>query len=235
MWMNIPISLLLVSALRILSSKVEFRWRVQLVGQPTYLSHLEKKQLSVNDSRLSTSPPPPKWMRKISSPVVEAAVHEFINKLLQDFVVDLWYSDITPDREAPELMRSIIMDVLGEISGRVKELNLVDLLTRAVVDLIGDHLDLYRRNQLAIGRDVMNRLSIEERDERLKHHLMDSKELHPALISPECTSAAYWWSIKCSVETTRSSMSFGPMYCSRACSFLGYATCHEFGMSCVYQ
>lgn len=57
---------------------------------------------------------------------------------------------------------------------------------RDVVDLVGDHLDLFRRNQIAIGADVMGTLSSEERDERLKHHLMASKELHPALISPEC-------------------------------------------------
>ncbi|KAL0365448.1 UNVERIFIED_CONTAM: hypothetical protein Sangu_0642400 [Sesamum angustifolium] len=104
----------------------------------------------------------------------------------KDFVVDLWYSDITPDKEAPELIHSIVMDVLGEVSGRLKELNLVDLLTRDVVNLIGDHLDLFRRNQATIGVDVMGTLSSEERDERLKHHLLASKELHPALISPEC-------------------------------------------------
>lgn len=46
-------------------------------------------------------------------------------------------------------------------------------------------MDLFRQNQAAIGVDVMATLSTEERDERLKHHLMASKELHPALISPE--------------------------------------------------
>lgn len=56
---------------------------------------------------------------------------------------------------------------------------------RDLVDLIGNHLDLFRRNQAAIGVEVMGVLSSEERDERLKHHLMASKELHPALISPE--------------------------------------------------
>ncbi|KAG9135073.1 hypothetical protein Leryth_011571 [Lithospermum erythrorhizon] len=100
--------------------------------------------------------------------------------------MDLWYSDITPDKEAPELIRSIIMDVLGEISGRIKEVNIVDLLTRDVVDLVGDHLDLFRKNQAAIGVDVMGILSSEERDERLKYHLLASNELHPALISPDC-------------------------------------------------
>lgn len=56
---------------------------------------------------------------------------------------------------------------------------------RDIVNLVGDHLDLFRRNHAAIGVDVMETVSSEEWDERLKHHLMPSKELHPALISPE--------------------------------------------------
>ncbi|KAB2597039.1 hypothetical protein D8674_040039 [Pyrus ussuriensis x Pyrus communis] len=186
MWMNLPLSIVLVSMLRILLNNVEFRWKGQIPVRPqSYLSHLEKKQLSLNDPRLSTGPPPPKWKRKIGSPIVEDAMKDFIDKLLKDFVTDLWYSDITPDKEAPEQIRAIIMDALGEVSRRVKEINLVDLLTRDIIDLIGDHIELFRRNQAAIGVDVMKTLSSEERDERLKHHLMASKELHPALISPE--------------------------------------------------
>ncbi|XP_071691773.1 uncharacterized protein [Rutidosis leptorrhynchoides] len=185
MWMNVPIAILLVSGSRILLNEVEFRWKMRKTQPQTYLSHLEKKQLSVNDSRLTTLPPPPKWKRKIDSPVVESAMEDFINKLLQDFVVDLWYADITPDKEAPELIRTIIMDVLAEISARVKNINLVDLLTRDVVDLVGVHLELFRKNQAAIGVEVMVTLSSEERDERLKHHLIASNELHPAVLSPE--------------------------------------------------
>ncbi|KVH93267.1 Phox-associated domain-containing protein [Cynara cardunculus var. scolymus] len=141
MWMNVPIAILLVSGSRILLNEVEFRWKIRKTRPETYLSHLEKKQLSVNDSRLSTLPPPPKWKRKIDSPVVEAAMEDFINKLLQDFVI--------------------------------------------LLDLVGVHLELFRKNQAAIGVEVMVTLSSEERDERLKHHLMASKELHPAVISPE--------------------------------------------------
>ncbi|XP_011092902.2 uncharacterized protein LOC105172973 [Sesamum indicum] len=186
MLMNIPIAVLLVSGLRILFNEVEFRWKDRSIRPTSYLSHLEKKQLSVNDSRLTSLPPAKKWKRNIDSPVIEAAIEDFINKILHDFVLDLWYSDITPDKEAPELIRAIIMDVLGEVSGRIKEVNLVDLLTRDVVDLIGDHFELFRRNHIAIGTDVMGTLSSEERDERLKQHLLASEELHPALISPEC-------------------------------------------------
>lgn len=130
MLMNIPIAILLVCGLRILLNEVEFRWKVRSNQTISYLSHLEKKQLSVNDSRLTTPPPPKKWKRKIDSPLVEAAIEDFINKILNDFVTDLWYSEITPDREAPELIHAIILDVLGEVSGRIKELNLIELLTR---------------------------------------------------------------------------------------------------------
>lgn len=131
MWMNLPIAILLVSVVRMLLNELDFHWKVKKPVRPkTYLSHLEKKQLSVNDSRLSTSLPPPKWKRKIGSPIVEDAMKDFIDKILKDFVIDLWYSDITPDTEAPEQIRAIIMDALGEVSGRVKEINLVDLLTR---------------------------------------------------------------------------------------------------------
>lgn len=56
---------------------------------------------------------------------------------------------------------------------------------RDLVDLIGVHIELFRRNQATIGVDVMKTLSSEERDDRLKFHLLNSKELHPALISPE--------------------------------------------------
>ncbi|XP_027362494.1 uncharacterized protein LOC113870094 [Abrus precatorius] len=185
MWMNLPVSILFVAALRILLKKVEFRWKVQPPRLQTYLSHLEKNQLSLHDERLSSSPPPPKWKKKIDSPVIEAALNDFIDLILKDFVINMWYADITPDMEFPELIRGLIMDALAEVSVRVKEINLVDLLTRDIVDLIGDHIDLFRRNQAAIGVDVMLTLSSEERDERLKFHLLNSKELHPALISPE--------------------------------------------------
>lgn len=136
MWMNLPISILFVCGLRILFNEVDFHRKVRPVWRQTYLSHLEKKQLSVNDSRLSSAPAPTKWKRKIDSPIVEDAITDFIDIILKDFVVDLWYSDITPDREFPEQIRAVIMDALGEISGRVKNINLVDLLTRYLVSLV---------------------------------------------------------------------------------------------------
>ncbi|KAK9677893.1 hypothetical protein RND81_11G174500 [Saponaria officinalis] len=182
MLLNVPIAILMALLLRYLANEVEFRWKVSGNGRRGYL---EKKQISVNDARLSTIPPPPKWRSKFDSPVVEAAVEDFVDKIIQDFVTDLWYSDITPDKQAPDLMRSVILEALAEVAVRVKQVNLVDLLTRDIVDLIGDHIELFRQTQASIGVDVMVTLSSEERDERLKHHLMSSNALHPALFSSE--------------------------------------------------
>jgi sorting nexin-13 len=104
---------------------------------------------------------------------------------VQEFVTDLWYSSITPDQEVLEQIYLMINDVIGEISQRVRHINLIGLLTRDMVDLIGSHLELHRRNQARIGVHVMGTLSSKERDERLKHCSVAAKELHPALISPE--------------------------------------------------
>jgi sorting nexin-13 len=126
----VPMAILMLAFLRYLSFKVEFRWREQPVNKQTYLSQVSKKQLPANDHRLSTVPPVSRWRRKVGSPAVEAAFESFIENILRDFVVDLWYSDITPDGEAPELIRGFILHALGELSFRAKEMNLVDLLTR---------------------------------------------------------------------------------------------------------
>uniref|UniRef100_A0ACD5X875 Uncharacterized protein n=1 Tax=Avena sativa TaxID=4498 RepID=A0ACD5X875_AVESA len=185
MWTNVPMSILILAFLRYISFKVEFRWRSQPVPKQTYLSQASKRQLSANDHRLSNVPPVSRWRRKVGSPSVEAAFESFIDNILRDFVMDLWYSSITPDREAPELIRGLILHALGEVSGRAKEMNLVDLLTRDMADLVGKHVDIFRKNQSQIGVDVMVTLSSEERDERMKQHLIVSQELHPALLSSE--------------------------------------------------
>ncbi|GKB84025.1 E3 ubiquitin protein ligase MARCH8 isoform X2 [Tanacetum coccineum] len=55
-------------------------------------------------------------------------------KILQDFVLDMCYSDITLDKEEPQLIHVIIMDILAEISKKAQDINLIDMLTRLVLD-----------------------------------------------------------------------------------------------------
>lgn len=182
---NIPISILIISVVRYFSLGVEIRRRRVPVLQDSHFSHFRHRQVSHIDPLLLPPTVSKKWKRRIDSPVIAEAVEEFTGNIVQEFISDLWYSSITPDQEFPDQICLLINDVLGEVSQRLKHINLVDLLTRDMVDLIGNHIELYKKNEAYIGVDVMAILSSEERDERLKYYLAASKELHPALVSPE--------------------------------------------------
>lgn len=70
------------------------------------------------------------WRSKVNSPPVEAAFEQFTRHLITEWVTDLWYSRVTPDREGPEELIAIVNTVLGEISVRARNVNLINLLTR---------------------------------------------------------------------------------------------------------
>lgn len=72
----------------------------------------------------------PNWRRNVNSPVVEDAIDKFTGHLVSEWVTDLWYSRLTRDKEGPEELVQIINGVLGEFSGRLRNINLIDLLTR---------------------------------------------------------------------------------------------------------
>lgn len=70
------------------------------------------------------------WRRKVNSPIVEDAIDHFTRHIVSEWVTDLWYSRITPDKQGPEELVQIMNGVLGEISFRFRNINLIDLLTR---------------------------------------------------------------------------------------------------------
>lgn len=71
-----------------------------------------------------------KWRKKVNSPVVEDAIDHLVRHLVSEWVADLWYSRLTPDKEGPEELVHILNGVLGEISARMRNINLIHLLTR---------------------------------------------------------------------------------------------------------
>jgi sorting nexin-13 len=113
------------------------------------------------------------------------AVDELTKCLIDEWVTNLWYSSLTPDQEFPEELRLLINNVIGELARRVKRVDLMALICRDMVDLVGSHLELFRQIKTKVGVDVMASLSVEERDEKLKEAMLVSRELHPALISHE--------------------------------------------------
>ncbi|KAI5446132.1 hypothetical protein KIW84_014112 [Lathyrus oleraceus] len=84
------------------------------------------------------------WRAKVNSPVVEDAIDHFTRHLVSEWVTGLWYSRLTPDKEAPEELVQLIIGVLGEISGRMRNINLIDFLIRDLVNLVCTHLELFR-------------------------------------------------------------------------------------------
>lgn len=125
------------------------------------------------------------WRRKVNSPVVEDAIDQFTRHIISEWVTDLWYSKITPDRQAPEELVQIMNGVLGEISCRMRNINLIDLLTRDIIHLLCSHLELFQATKAKIEKQQSRSLSIEEQDKEIKFVLSADNKLHPSLFSAE--------------------------------------------------
>lgn len=184
MCLNIPVAASLLIFIRYLSFELEIRKRVQALNMPLHLSHLLKHQLSTDDLMFFTPSLSPSWRRKIDSPVIEEAIDDFTRRIVQEFVTNLWYSALSPDQDVPEQIRLLVNDIFGELGQRVKRINLINLLTRDIVDLVGNHLELFRQVRGSIKR--FESLSSEDREKELKLALTMGNQLHPALSSRDC-------------------------------------------------
>ncbi|KAK6153694.1 hypothetical protein DH2020_013333 [Rehmannia glutinosa] len=125
------------------------------------------------------------WKNKVNSPVVEDAIEQFTRHIVSEWVTDLWYSRITPDRQGPEELVLIMNGVFGEISSRMRSINLIDLLTRDIINLVCIHLELFRASKTKIEKQQSRILTLEQRDIEIKSVLASENKLHPALFSAE--------------------------------------------------
>ncbi|XP_031487891.1 uncharacterized protein LOC116255938 isoform X2 [Nymphaea colorata] len=87
--------------------------------------------------------------------------------------------------DGPEELVNIMNGVIGEVSLRLRDINLIDLLTRDIINLLCENLEVYRTGQAKIGKHELEKLTVDERDRRLKLVLAAENKLHPALFSPE--------------------------------------------------
>lgn len=127
-FVNLPAAALLIVMLRYLSLDVDARIKAAIYKSKlsSLNSTIQKKQLdgprTVNEKS--------DWRKKVDSPVVEDAIDHFTRHIVSEWVTDLWYCRITSDRQGPEELVQIMNGVLGEISCRMRSINLIDLLTR---------------------------------------------------------------------------------------------------------
>ncbi|XWS20299.1 hypothetical protein CRYUN_Cryun31cG0088500 [Craigia yunnanensis] len=179
---NLPAAASLIILLRYFSLDYEMRRRAAVCNS---------KPASTNASIPKQPPECPKvvdrsdWRRKVNSPVAEDAIDNFTRHLISEWVTDLWYSRLTPDREGPEELVQIINGVLGEFSDRMRNINLIDLLTRDLINLICSHLELFRINKAKIEKQQSGPLTIKHRDTEIRRVLAAENKLHPALFSAE--------------------------------------------------
>ncbi|GFZ08051.1 phox (PX) domain-containing protein [Actinidia rufa] len=166
-WVNLPAAAFLIIILRYLSVDFEMRRKAAIYNN---------KPPSANMSSLKKPPEGPKavvkksdWRRKVNSPVVEDALNQFTRHIVYEWVTDLWYSRLTPDRQGPEELVQILNSVLGEISSRARNVNLIDLLTRDIINIFCTHLELFRANQ----EQITPALFSTEAEHKVLQRLMD--------------------------------------------------------------
>ncbi|XP_052880490.1 uncharacterized protein LOC108467257 isoform X2 [Gossypium arboreum] len=179
---NLPAAASLIILLRYISIDYEMRRNAAVYNRKSAsMSSLTPKQPPEHPKVVY----PSDWRRKVNSPIVEDAIDHFTRHLISEWVTDLWYSRLTPDREGPEELVLIINGVLGELSDRMKNINLIDLLTRDLINLICTHLELFRVNKAKIEKQQSIPLTIEHQDAAIRCVMAAENKLHPALFSTE--------------------------------------------------
>lgn len=128
-WVNLPAAASLIFLLRYISLDLEMRRRATAYDSKSLTANRVVKQ--PREGSIFGSVAKSNWRWKVNSPLVEDAINQFTNHLISEWVTDLWYSRLTPDKDGPEELVQIVNNVLGEISCRAREINLIDLLTRS--------------------------------------------------------------------------------------------------------
>ncbi|KAI5602598.1 hypothetical protein BDE02_01G165500 [Populus trichocarpa] len=183
-WVNLPAAASLIILLRYFTMDYEMRKKAAAYNNKP--ASAKSSTLPQNKSlELTRVVEKSDWRRKVNSPVVENAIDHLTRHLVSEWVADLWYSRLTPDKEGPEELVQLMNGVLGEFSSRMRNVNLIDLLTRDLINLICTHLELFRASQAKIEKQQSGLITIDQRDKELRLVLHAENKLHPALFSAE--------------------------------------------------
>ncbi|KAH0773217.1 hypothetical protein KY290_010354 [Solanum tuberosum] len=182
-FVNLPAAALLIVSLRYLSLDFDARMKAVTYKSKSSISNSTFQRKHIDTPRAVNEKST--WRKKVNSPAVEEAIDHFTRHIVSEWVTDLWYSRITSDTQGPEELVQIMNGVLGEISSRMRTINLIDLITRDIINLIRTHLELFRASKIKIQKKRPSSLTIEELDVELKLVLAADNKLHPALFSLE--------------------------------------------------
>ncbi|PON32773.1 Phox domain containing protein [Parasponia andersonii] len=173
-WVNLPAAASLILILRYLSLDFETKRKAAAYNsRPPSENTLSQKKPSERPRVVEGS----EWRRKVNSPVVEDAISHFTRHLVSEWVTDLWYSRLTPDKEGPEELVHIMN---GDNYWGLKLVG----WCRDLITLICTHLELFRATQAKIEKQE-GLITIENRDIELRLILAAENKLHPALFSAD--------------------------------------------------
>ncbi|TYK04027.1 PX domain-containing protein/PXA domain-containing protein/Nexin_C domain-containing protein [Cucumis melo var. makuwa] len=181
-WVNLPAAAFFIILVRYFSLDLEMRRKAATYIRRPLPEHAISQEKPLECPKVINKS---EWRRKVNSRVAEDAIDHFSRHLISEWVTDLWYSRLTPDKEGPEELINIVNGVLGEIAGRFRNINLIDLLMRDLINLICTHLENFRSTKLKIEKRQLGNITIEKLDTELRQHLAMENRLHPALFSSE--------------------------------------------------
>uniref|UniRef100_A0A9I9DUY3 Uncharacterized protein n=1 Tax=Cucumis melo TaxID=3656 RepID=A0A9I9DUY3_CUCME len=173
-WVNLPAAAFFIILVRYFSLDLEMRRKAATYIRRPLPEHAISQEKPLECPKVIKKS---EWRRKVNSRVAEDAIDHFSRHLISEWVTDLWYSRLTPDKEGPEELINIVNGVLGEIAGRFRNINLIDLLMR--------HEDLqclyfrYTARELlasAVMRPVLNLASPRFINERIESLVINMKK-----------------------------------------------------------
>ena len=129
-WFNLPFATALIILFRYISLDYDLRRKSTTSTDQDISRPLVKTKSTELKKVLTKKDEKSDWRSKVNSPPVEAAFEQFSRHLVTEWVTDLWYSRVTPDKEGPEELIAVVNTVLGEISVRARNVDLISLLTR---------------------------------------------------------------------------------------------------------
>ena len=133
------------------------------------------------------------WRELVGSSVVSLAWEGLCGSIVQEFIYDTWYSHLTPDKQFPAEVRSLLNNAFGRLAYRVKMVNL-QAVVADLSDLLIEQLELFRDTRDALMEDdgrlndlfICNHVQFPEEVERLiRRKLEEDGNLHPALSGPD--------------------------------------------------
>ncbi|KAK9836709.1 hypothetical protein WJX74_006496 [Apatococcus lobatus] len=201
MLLNIPVALASVTLVHWLMSKTEDRiskyHHGRKANQPGAAETHDASAKPAVDAHKRRRAPEHAWKSRVKAPVAEHAWETLCNSIVQEFIYDIWYAHITPDRDFPREIRHILNWGFGELAARARRLELADLrkmLLRDLSELLMVQIELFRQTRESIvqglGEGAFRGMTVAARERAFVQELKADGNLHPALYSHNDSSPA---------------------------------------------